>query len=71
MHNFKDPQNRVWDNASLETCGAGENVIEVMAQTQNQAWIRGKIKLQIIKNYKNQSFRISTDIRYYRIFLAC
>jgi len=23
MHNFEDPQNRVWDNADLETCGAG------------------------------------------------
>jgi len=22
-HNFKDPQNIVWDNAGLETCGAG------------------------------------------------
>ena len=46
MHNFTYPQNKVWDNAGLETCGAGENVMEVRAQTKNQAWNTENIKLQ-------------------------
>ena len=54
MHNFKDPQNKVWDNADLETCEAGETVMEVMAWTKNQAWNWENIKLQIIKDCKNQ-----------------
>jgi len=36
MHNFKDPLNTVWDNAGLEICGAGENIMEVTAQTKTK-----------------------------------
>lgn len=49
MHNFKDPQNRVWDNASLETCGARGKLLCRLGHIQ-----KPRMKLRKHKNCKLQ-----------------